>query len=55
MKFKINGRRQYKSKICKATLNPKWDEEFTVPVRVNDVLVVKVFDHDLAFKDDFIG
>ncbi|XP_077969220.1 multiple C2 and transmembrane domain-containing protein 1-like isoform X2 [Styela clava] len=54
VKFKFGSRTLYKSSIIKANLNPKWDEEFTTPVRMSDLIHVRVFDKDII-SDDFMG
>lgn len=56
VKFKINGRLLYKSKIIYRDLNPLWDEIFTLPVEDPFIPVhIKVFDYDWGLQDDFMG
>lgn len=39
------------------TLNPKWAETLRIPVALpeTETLVVEVWDHDYALRDDFLG
>ncbi|XP_076800137.1 multiple C2 and transmembrane domain-containing protein 1-like [Clavelina lepadiformis] len=54
VKFKLDDETVYKSKCCKLTLNPKWNEEFTVDVHLKSHLRLKVYDKD-SWYDDFMG
>jgi Ca2+-dependent lipid-binding protein len=55
-KFCIDGKTLYKSRIVYKTLNPKWDETFTLPVDdLGKVITVKVYDYDRGRKDDYMG
>nr|XP_014342392.1 PREDICTED: multiple C2 and transmembrane domain-containing protein 2 [Latimeria chalumnae] len=55
VKFKMDGKTIYKSKIVYKNLNPLWDEQFVVPVKdLNKKLYIKVYDRDLT-TDDFMG
>lgn len=45
----------YKSKCCKETLNPRWDEEFEVPINMNCEVLFRVYDKDFGPRDDFMG
>lgn len=56
MKFKIGNKQVYKSRIVPKTLQPRWDEYFLVAVEdVFQPLVLRVFDHDFGFQDDYMG
>ncbi|EMP35240.1 Multiple C2 and transmembrane domain-containing protein 2 [Chelonia mydas] len=55
VKFKLNGKTLYKSKVIYKNLNPVWDETVVLPIRTLDQkLRVKVYDRDLA-SSDFMG
>ncbi|XP_061670855.1 multiple C2 and transmembrane domain-containing protein 2-like isoform X2 [Syngnathoides biaculeatus] len=55
VKFKLEGKTIYKSKVIFKNLNPLWSENFSVPVRnLSQCLYVKVYDRDLT-TDDFMG
>ncbi|XP_034727110.1 multiple C2 and transmembrane domain-containing protein 2-like isoform X2 [Etheostoma cragini] len=55
VKFKMDGKSFYKSKVVYKDLNPKWNETFSLPVKdVNQKLYIKVYDRDLT-TDDFMG
>ncbi|XP_053720837.1 multiple C2 and transmembrane domain-containing protein 2-like isoform X3 [Synchiropus splendidus] len=55
VKFKLEGKTFYKSKVVFKNLNPSWNESFSIPVKdLSQSLVVKVYDRDLA-SDDFMG
>ena len=45
----------HKSKSCKETLNPHWDEEFEILVSLRSEVLIRVYDKDFASKDDFMG
>ncbi|KAN0019049.1 hypothetical protein ACTFIU_002251 [Dictyostelium citrinum] len=46
----------YKSKVCKKTLNPNWDEKGTLKLKTSyKSLIVELWDHDLLSANDFIG
>lgn len=56
VKFKISGKQLYKSRTVNRTLEPYWDEFFTIPVEdVFEPLHVRVFDYDFALQDDYMG
>ena len=56
VKFKINGKQCYKSRIVYKNLNPKWDETFCVPIEdPYTPMHVKVFDYDRCLADDHMG
>ncbi|KAL1422091.1 hypothetical protein MTO96_003898 [Rhipicephalus appendiculatus] len=56
VKFKQGGRQVYRSRTVSRSLDPYWDECFTVAVRdLWDPLVVRVFDYDFGLQDDFMG
>lgn len=43
MKFKLEGKTFYKSKVVYKNLNPAWNETFTLPVKdLNQNLYIKV-------------
>lgn len=55
VKFKLDGKTFYKSKVVYRNLNPKWNETFSLPVKdLNQNLYIKVYDRDLT-TDDFMG
>ncbi|XP_061621048.1 multiple C2 and transmembrane domain-containing protein 2-like isoform X8 [Phyllopteryx taeniolatus] len=55
VKFKLEGKTIYKSKVVFKNLNPTWSENFSIPVRnLSQWLYVKVYDRDLT-TDDFMG
>ncbi|KAJ6662860.1 hypothetical protein lerEdw1_011064 [Lerista edwardsae] len=55
VKFKLNGKTVYKSKVIYKNLNPVWDERVVLPIRAHDQkLRVKVYDRDLT-SSDFMG
>ncbi|XP_066558075.1 multiple C2 and transmembrane domain-containing protein 2 isoform X2 [Amia ocellicauda] len=55
VKFKLNGKTFYKSKVVYKNLNPVWNESFALPVRdLEQKLYIKVYDRDLTM-DDFMG
>ncbi|XP_028257588.1 multiple C2 and transmembrane domain-containing protein 2 isoform X2 [Parambassis ranga] len=55
VKFKLDGKTCYKSKVIYKNLNPTWNESFSLPVRdLNLKLYIKVYDRDLT-TDDFMG
>ena len=55
VKFKVDGRTAYKSKVCKGTLNPIWDEEFQLLIHIQSEVKLRVYDKDIASRDDFMG
>ncbi|KAL1256767.1 hypothetical protein QQF64_012312, partial [Cirrhinus molitorella] len=55
IKFKLDGKNIYKSKVVNKNLNPIWNESFSFPVRdLDQILHVKVYDRDLR-SNDFMG
>ncbi|XP_040005966.1 multiple C2 and transmembrane domain-containing protein 2-like isoform X2 [Xiphias gladius] len=55
VKFKLDGKTFYKSKVVSKNLNPTWNETFSLPVKnLNQKLYIKVYDRDLT-SDDFMG
>ncbi|MGH0149566.1 UNVERIFIED_CONTAM: hypothetical protein FKN15_028671 [Acipenser sinensis] len=55
VKFKLDGKTLYKSKVVYKNLNPEWNESFSVPVRnLDQKMYIKVYDRDLT-SDDFMG
>lgn len=56
VKFKVGNQIIHKSRTIFKTLNPIWDEYFVVPVDdIFEPIVLKVYDHDLLFVDDYLG
>lgn len=55
VKFKLDGKTWYKSKVVYKNLNPTWNEVFSFPLRdLEHTLYIKVYDRDLT-TDDFMG
>nr|QEN96202.1 multiple C2 domain and transmembrane region protein 2a variant 3 [Danio rerio] len=55
VKFKLDGKHIYKSKVVNKNLNPTWNESFSLPVRdLDQTLHLKVYDRDLR-SNDFMG
>ncbi|KAK3548644.1 hypothetical protein QTP70_015932 [Hemibagrus guttatus] len=55
VKFQINGKTVYKSKVAYKNLNPAWNECFSIPIRdLEQNIYVKVYDRDLRSRD-FMG
>ncbi|KAM9816149.1 multiple C2 and transmembrane domain-containing protein 2-like isoform 1-T2 [Syngnathus typhle] len=55
VKFKLEGKQFYKSKVVYKNLNPKWNEFFSYPLRDREHVVdVRVYDKNLT-SDDFMG
>ncbi|XP_008296099.1 multiple C2 and transmembrane domain-containing protein 2 isoform X2 [Stegastes partitus] len=55
VKFKLDGKTFYKSKVVYKNLNPIWNESFSLPVKdLNQKVYIKVYDRDLT-TDDFMG
>ncbi|XP_034041068.1 multiple C2 and transmembrane domain-containing protein 2 isoform X2 [Thalassophryne amazonica] len=55
VKFKLEGKTLYKSKVIYKSLNPIWNETFSLPVKdLSQRLYIKVYDRDLT-TDDFMG
>ncbi|XP_075414000.1 multiple C2 and transmembrane domain-containing protein 2 [Tenrec ecaudatus] len=55
VKFKLNGKTLYKSKVIYKNLNPVWDEIVVLPLQsLDEKLRVKVYDRDLT-TSDFMG
>ncbi|XP_060797029.1 multiple C2 and transmembrane domain-containing protein 2 isoform X2 [Neoarius graeffei] len=55
VKFKLEGKTLYKSKVIYKNLNPIWNEFFSFPIRdLQKKLHIKVYDRDLT-TDDFMG
>ncbi|XP_014430897.2 multiple C2 and transmembrane domain-containing protein 2 isoform X2 [Pelodiscus sinensis] len=55
VKFKLNGKTLYKSKVISKNLNPVWDETVVLPIQTLDQkLRIKVYDRDLT-SSDFMG
>ncbi|XP_019389314.1 PREDICTED: multiple C2 and transmembrane domain-containing protein 2 isoform X2 [Crocodylus porosus] len=55
VKFKLNGKTVYKSKVMYKNLNPVWDETIVLPIqKLGQKLGVKVYDRDLT-SSDFMG
>ncbi|KAI1904510.1 hypothetical protein AGOR_G00006390 [Albula goreensis] len=55
VKFKLDGKAIYKSKVVYKNLNPTWNESFSVAVKdLEQILSLRVYDRDLT-TDDFMG
>uniref|UniRef100_A0A8C5LZ91 Multiple C2 and transmembrane domain-containing protein 2 n=1 Tax=Leptobrachium leishanense TaxID=445787 RepID=A0A8C5LZ91_9ANUR len=55
VKFKLEKKTLYKSKVVYKNLNPVWDETFVLPIQsIDQKLHIKVYDRDLTM-DDFMG
>lgn len=55
VKFKLEGKQFYKSKVIYKNLNPRWNESFSHPLREREHLVeVRVYDKNRT-SDDFMG
>ncbi|XP_017333913.1 multiple C2 and transmembrane domain-containing protein 2 isoform X2 [Ictalurus punctatus] len=55
VKFKLEEKTLYKSKVIYKNLNPTWNEFFSFPIRdLQKKLHIKVYDRDLT-TDDFMG
>ncbi|KAI2653593.1 Multiple C2 and transmembrane domain-containing protein 2 [Labeo rohita] len=55
VKFKLDGKNIYKSKVVNKNLNPIWNESFSFPVRdLDQTLHLRVYDRDLR-SNDFMG
>ncbi|XP_028922417.1 multiple C2 and transmembrane domain-containing protein 2 isoform X2 [Ornithorhynchus anatinus] len=55
VKFKLNGKTIYKSKVIYKNLNPVWDEMVLLPIQsLDQKLRIKVYDRDLT-TSDFMG
>ncbi|XP_077567022.1 multiple C2 and transmembrane domain-containing protein 2-like isoform X1 [Stigmatopora nigra] len=55
VKFKVEGKQFYKSKVVYKNLNPRWNEFFSYPLRDREHVVdVRVYDKNLT-TDDFMG
>lgn len=56
VKFRIGSKQVYKSRTVPKTLNPTWDEYFIIPIEdVFEPIVLRAFDHDFGFQDDYLG
>lgn len=57
LKFRVTPSKEtYKTKFVKQTFEPKWNEEFHIPVPNQDsVLHVELFDMDKVSADDLIS
>ncbi|VDM30348.1 unnamed protein product [Hydatigera taeniaeformis] len=50
--------RKFKTKVVKASLNPEWNETFTIDIAPEDEskrLMIEMWDWDRASRDDFMG
>ncbi|MFT7806715.1 multiple C2 and transmembrane domain-containing protein 2-like [Arapaima gigas] len=55
VKFKLDGKTVYKSKVVYKNLNPKWNESFSYPVQnLDQKLFIKVYDRNFT-SDVFMG
>ena len=53
----VDGKKVFKTKVKKKTLNPEFDEIFTVPIRSRkrQEIELKVYDWDMAGSNDYLG
>ncbi|XP_045893376.1 multiple C2 and transmembrane domain-containing protein 2 [Micropterus dolomieu] len=55
VKFKLEGKQLYKSKVVYKNLNPRWNESFSYPLRDKEHVVdVRVYDKNRT-ADEFMG
>ncbi|XP_070764284.1 multiple C2 and transmembrane domain-containing protein 2 isoform X3 [Enoplosus armatus] len=55
VKFKLEGKQLYKSKVVYKSLNPRWNESFSYPLRDREHIVeVRVYDKNRT-SDEFMG
>ncbi|XP_029991821.1 multiple C2 and transmembrane domain-containing protein 2 isoform X3 [Sphaeramia orbicularis] len=55
VKFKLEGKQFYKSKVVYKSLNPRWNESFSHPLRDREHIVeVRVYDKNRT-SDEFMG
>ncbi|XP_057692150.1 multiple C2 and transmembrane domain-containing protein 2 isoform X2 [Corythoichthys intestinalis] len=55
VKFKLEGKQFYKSKVVYKNLNPRWNEFFSYPLKDREHIVdVRVYDKNLT-TDEFMG
>ncbi|CAJ1056822.1 multiple C2 and transmembrane domain-containing protein 2 [Xyrichtys novacula] len=55
VKFKLEGKQLYKSKVIYKNLNPRWNESFSYPLRDREHIVeVRVYDKNRT-ADEFMG
>ncbi|XP_076590146.1 multiple C2 and transmembrane domain-containing protein 2 isoform X1 [Chaetodon auriga] len=55
VKFKLEGKQLYKSKVVYKSLNPRWNESFSYPLRDREHIVeVRVYDKNRT-ADEFMG
>nr|XP_046250607.1 multiple C2 and transmembrane domain-containing protein 2 isoform X2 [Scatophagus argus] len=55
VKFKLEGKQLYKSKVVYKNLNPKWNESFSYPLRDREhVVELRVYDKNRT-ADEFMG
>ena len=49
----------HKSKVVKENLNPHWDQQFTFAGELREIVAeplhLRVMDHDMITRDDFLG
>lgn len=56
VKFKIGNQIVYRSRTVFKSLNPIWDEHFVLAIEnICEPIIVKVYDYDYIFMDDFLG
>ena len=56
VKFKIGPKQLYRSRTISKTLNPIWNEHFMALIDdISQPLILKVFDYDFGFQDDYLG
>lgn len=56
VKFKIGPKQLYRSRTINKTLNPVWNEHFMALIDdLSQPLILRVFDYDFGFQDDYLG
>ncbi|KAK0083844.1 hypothetical protein PV326_006492 [Microctonus aethiopoides] len=55
VEFSIDDKSPRKTEVCKATYQPKWNEEFTILVTPYSQLHFRLLDHSTFRKDTMIG
>lgn len=56
MKFKIGGKQYYKSRTVFKSLNPRWEEKFSLPIEDPfRPVAARVYDYDRGMNDDPMG
>ena len=57
VKFVLNGEKVFQSETKKKTLNPTWNQDFTVPIacRATAIFHADVYDWDFSGENDYLG